>query len=205
MSPLPIISTTPAMLNSLNMFIHTKPRPLLHYTSDSFCRITPSITNSQTLTQPAPCCPQPTITRIIPEPTPQLEPHSPPPSPQPISPQPLSPEPFPENLSPPAAPTNSHSHRTRKPNKKKYYNDNLISTTTLHPIPPTLEPSTHNQALNDPKWRNAMDYEFNALLQNKTWDLVPPSSYTPIGCKWVFSYKTTSGWLNIQIQSPTCC
>ncbi|KAJ0580022.1 putative RNA-directed DNA polymerase [Helianthus annuus] len=34
-----------------------------------------------------------------------------------------------------------------------------------------------------------MDSEFNALLKNATWDLVPPSSHKPIGCKWVFRIK----------------
>ncbi|GJY86579.1 retrovirus-related pol polyprotein from transposon TNT 1-94 [Tanacetum coccineum] len=61
--------------------------------------------------------------------------------------------------------------------------------TILHPLPPSLEPSTHNQALKDPKWRNAMDLEFNALIHNHTWELIPPPSQTPMGCKWVFYIK----------------
>ena len=36
------------------------------------------------------------------------------------------------------------------------------------------EPKTVTQALKDPKWRHAMDSNFNALLKNNTWDLVPP-------------------------------
>jgi hypothetical protein len=34
-----------------------------------------------------------------------------------------------------------------------------------------------------------MDLEYNALLQNQTWELIPPTSQTPIGCKWVFRIK----------------
>lgn len=34
-----------------------------------------------------------------------------------------------------------------------------------------------------------MDHEFNALLHNGTWELVPKSSHTPIGCKWIFRIK----------------
>ncbi|XP_022040759.1 uncharacterized mitochondrial protein AtMg00820-like [Helianthus annuus] len=34
-----------------------------------------------------------------------------------------------------------------------------------------------------------MDIEFNALITNATWELVPPSHHKPIGCKWVFRIK----------------
>ncbi|KAL9997723.1 putative RNA-directed DNA polymerase [Helianthus debilis subsp. tardiflorus] len=78
--------------------------------------------------------------------------------------------------------------RQRKPNPK-YFNSNFVNTTTLHPIPPSAEPTTPNQALKDPEWRKAMDCEFNALLTNATWELVPPSHHKPIGCKWVFRIK----------------
>ena len=56
-----------------------------------------------------------------------------------------------------------------------------------------LEPRTHTQALADPKWRNAMSAEFDALALNGTWSLVPPdSSQNLIGCKWVFRTKRKS-------------
>ncbi|KAJ9562298.1 hypothetical protein OSB04_007458 [Centaurea solstitialis] len=34
-----------------------------------------------------------------------------------------------------------------------------------------------------------MDEEYNALLRNLTWELVPPTSRPPIGCKWLFRVK----------------
>jgi hypothetical protein len=35
-----------------------------------------------------------------------------------------------------------------------------------------------------------MQTEFNALLQNQTWTLVPPQQATNlVGCKWVFKVK----------------
>lgn len=34
-----------------------------------------------------------------------------------------------------------------------------------------------------------MDSEFNALIQNQTWDLIPSNSHKPISCKWVFRIK----------------
>ncbi|GJY73154.1 retrovirus-related pol polyprotein from transposon TNT 1-94 [Tanacetum coccineum] len=34
-----------------------------------------------------------------------------------------------------------------------------------------------------------MDQEFNAFMQNGTWELVPRDSHIPFGCKWVFRVK----------------
>jgi histone deacetylase 1/2 len=52
------------------------------------------------------------------------------------------------------------------------------------------EPKTVKQALLDPKWKTAMQEEFDALLENHTWSLVPlPSHRQAIGCKWVLRIK----------------
>ncbi|MFS7908934.1 putative RNA-directed DNA polymerase [Helianthus anomalus] len=104
-------------------------------------------------------------------------------SPAPSTPTPSTPT---ANLSPPSNPT--PPPRTRKPNPK-YYGTNFVNHTTIHPIPSTLEPTCVSQAFKDPLWRKAMDDEYNALLHNHTWELVPPSSHQPIGCKWVFRVK----------------
>lgn len=53
-----------------------------------------------------------------------------------------------------------------------------------------LEPSTTEEALSDPKWKKAMQAEYNALIKNNTWNLVPMSSELKlVGCKWVFRTK----------------
>ncbi|KAL4575060.1 hypothetical protein LXL04_021901 [Taraxacum kok-saghyz] len=108
------------------------------------------------------------------------------PTQQPPSPSNSNP-PLPTVQPPPTA-SPLPAHRPRKPNPK-YYNQSFVNSTTLHPIPNTIEPTTHTQALKDPQWRTAMDHEFNALLHNGTWELVPKSSHTPIGCKWIFRIK----------------
>ncbi|XP_021827589.1 uncharacterized protein LOC110768200 [Prunus avium] len=72
--------------------------------------------------------------------------------------------------------------------------------TIRYPIPRALltvlentEPTCFSQATTHPKWCAAMSEEINALLRNKTWSLVPPSSnHTPVECKWVFRIKRNS-------------
>ena len=47
-----------------------------------------------------------------------------------------------------------------------------------------LEPHTMNQALKAPKWCQAMYEEYDALVRNGTWELVPPdSSQNLVDCK----------------------
>ncbi|GAU27211.1 hypothetical protein TSUD_108020 [Trifolium subterraneum] len=54
----------------------------------------------------------------------------------------------------------------------------------------TLEPTSVKTALKDPKWLHAMQNEYKALMDNKTWSLVPlPSHRKVISCKWIFKVK----------------
>lgn len=50
--------------------------------------------------------------------------------------------------------------------------------------------SSVKDTLQDPNWQQAMNEEYQALIQNGTWSLVP---YDPnmkvVGCKWVFKIK----------------
>jgi hypothetical protein len=46
------------------------------------------------------------------------------------------------------------------------------------------------EALNDENWYMAMKEEYKALMENKTWHLVPPSNNKNlIDCKWVYRIK----------------
>jgi hypothetical protein len=57
----------------------------------------------------------------------------------------------------------------------------------------TGEPGNLKEALNDPKWRQAMCDEYNALLRNKTWHLIEETKEkNVIDCKWVFKIKRKS-------------
>jgi histone deacetylase 1/2 len=54
----------------------------------------------------------------------------------------------------------------------------------------TGEPQSLDEALGDQNWRNAMDIEYDALMKNKTWHLVPPTKgRNIIDCKWVWKVK----------------
>jgi hypothetical protein len=93
---------------------------------------------------------------------------------------------------------NKHPMLTRSKNnitKPKSFFDG----TSNHPLPHALltiialdevEPTCHSTAIKHPKWREAMNAEFDALLKNQTWHLVPPSATrNVIGYKWVFQIK----------------
>ncbi|XP_071678482.1 uncharacterized protein [Lolium perenne] len=55
------------------------------------------------------------------------------------------------------------------------------------------EPANLQAALDDPNWRGAMDEEFDALMKNKTWKLVPPrDGKNVIDCRWVYKIKRKS-------------
>ena len=52
------------------------------------------------------------------------------------------------------------------------------------------EPSSVPLALADPLWKQTMNDEFQVLLRNQTWSLVPPSSaQCVVQCKWMFRTK----------------
>ncbi|KAL8139110.1 hypothetical protein V2J09_005111, partial [Rumex salicifolius] len=67
-------------------------------------------------------------------------------------------------------------------------------TATKYPLPTALaahiEPKLFHQAAKDPNWQHAMQVEFDALMKNGTWDLVPrPSEANVVGCKWIYRVK----------------
>ncbi|GJY74604.1 ribonuclease H-like domain-containing protein [Tanacetum coccineum] len=51
-------------------------------------------------------------------------------------------------------------------------------------------PNSYTYAFKDPNWQNVMCDEYNALIKNKTWTLVPRPAYTNVvRCMWLFRHK----------------
>lgn len=53
-----------------------------------------------------------------------------------------------------------------------------------------VEPAMIEEALASKEWMLAAQQEYDALLKNETWDLVPlPAHRRAVGCKWAFKIK----------------
>ncbi|WVZ79892.1 hypothetical protein U9M48_027417 [Paspalum notatum var. saurae] len=63
-----------------------------------------------------------------------------------------------------------------------------LQAVTVAPVP-----TSYRRALDDPHWRRAMEDEFQALVANNTWTLVPrPPSGNVVTGKWIFKHKLYS-------------
>ena len=71
----------------------------------------------------------------------------------------------------------------------KVFTDGTVRWCNLASIPAD-EPTTVAEALGNKNWVEAMNNEYEALLWNKTWHLVPkPKGKNIIGSKWVYRIK----------------
>ncbi|WVZ20441.1 hypothetical protein V8G54_007763 [Vigna mungo] len=85
-------------------------------------------------------------------------------------------------------PLPSHPMVTRS--KNGIYKHKQVHIASKFPLPNPIEPSCVTQALKHQEWKSAMSEEFNALLANGTWSLVPREPcYNVVGNKWVFRLK----------------
>ncbi|KAJ9557448.1 hypothetical protein OSB04_012062, partial [Centaurea solstitialis] len=82
--------------------------------------------------------------------------------------------------SPTVASTHPMTTRSRTGNLKPRQILNLSAVSSLSPIPTSTA-----QAVCDPYWKEAMDYEMSALLSNHTWDLI-------VGSRWLYRHKFDS-------------
>jgi hypothetical protein len=85
----------------------------------------------------------------------------------------------------------AHRYGTRLSNNIKQPKVRTDGTVTYSAIRSTdEEPTRYTIAKSHPQWRAAMNEEFQALLKNKTWHLVPPrAGLNVVDCKWIFKLK----------------
>ena len=72
----------------------------------------------------------------------------------------------------------------------RYHPDGCLITDSL--TIETDEPKTLSEALSSEHsglWRDALNLEYKSLIDNDTWDLVPPPNGVIVGSKWVFKVK----------------
>jgi hypothetical protein len=51
-------------------------------------------------------------------------------------------------------------------------------------------PNSVQEAIKDPRWKNAMNEEMKSLQRNATWEVIDlPAGKKPVGCRWIFSVK----------------
>ena len=105
----------------------------------------------------------------------------------------------------PLSPSNLDSHRSISQTKTHCLSDIFRSIdsdqtpkTTKFSLPACLhvssslppDPVQFSTAVKQSKWVAAMKDEFDALIHNKTWKLVPrPQNRPVIGCKWIYKTK----------------
>lgn len=82
-------------------------------------------------------------------------------------------------------PITRNQHGIFKPNQKYY---SLLTHVTKSPL--LRNPVS---ALKDPNWKMVMHDEYNDLIKNETWDLVPrPPDVNVIRPMWIFRHKENS-------------
>lgn len=89
----------------------------------------------------------------------------------------------PVNPSPMQPRSNLHPMQTRS--KSGIFKPKVLTTELA-----AVEPVTIEQAFTSKEWTLVAQQEYEALMKNHTWDLVPlPADRKAVGCKWLFKLK----------------
>ena len=72
----------------------------------------------------------------------------------------------------------------------QYSHLSLLIKLFLSTFSNSIEPTSYGEAILDDRWVQSMKQEIDALVLNKTWEIVDlPAGKKPIGCKWVYKIK----------------
>ncbi|KAJ4724624.1 Retrovirus-related Pol polyprotein from transposon TNT 1-94 [Melia azedarach] len=94
--------------------------------------------------------------------------------------------------SPPSFLEEKNEERTRS-FRDLYEETERLDNLTLFCLFAECEPMSFGEAIQDEKWRNAMDEEIKAIAKNDTWELVSlPKGHKAIGVKWMYKAKQNS-------------
>jgi hypothetical protein len=90
-------------------------------------------------------------------------------------------------------PMNPHPMVTRAKDGFRLPHDRLTLVAMASSSPPSAIPTSVLAALTDLNWRAAMEEEYETLMSNGTWELVPqPRGSNVVTGKWVFTHKFLS-------------
>jgi hypothetical protein len=90
-------------------------------------------------------------------------------------------------------PMNPHPMVTRAKDGFRLPHDRLTLVAMASSSPPSAIPTSVLAALTDLNWRVAMEEEYETLMSNGTWELVPqPCGSNVVTGKWVFTHKFLS-------------
>ena len=79
-------------------------------------------------------------------------------------------------------------HNIHKP--KQFTNGTVRYSPRKRALSAVTKPTNYIEALQQTKWKQAMDEKYSALIKNNTWHLVPSQpNLNVISCKWVFRLK----------------
>lgn len=83
--------------------------------------------------------------------------------------------------------------RSQRKRAKPIHLDDYVIYSTVSEM---CEPKTVNEALSSPEshqWRRAMDFEYNSIMKNCTWELCNlPHNEPVVGSKWIFKRKISA-------------
>ncbi|KAJ9552074.1 hypothetical protein OSB04_016119 [Centaurea solstitialis] len=115
------------------------------------------------------------------------EPHSVHPPPE-TAPEPTVPGAAPASPNPPPPPARTMQTRSMTGHSKPRVPFSFQTSTAITPLPKNLK-----DALASPTWNHAMQEEFSALIDNKTWEHVPRCpNMNVIRSMWIFKHKLKS-------------
>ena len=81
---------------------------------------------------------------------------------------------------------------------------------TFPPVLPDIgpDPVTYREAISSPdydQWQTAIQQEYDALMQRKTWELVSlPAGRKTVRCKWVFKKKMNADGTVARYKARLC-